>query len=233
MQYRHELKHMINYQEYVLAKFRLKNLLHLDENTRSDDSYTIRSLYFDDYYNHAYHEKYAGVANRCKYRIRIYNQSERMINLERKIKKNSYSYKQVAPMTVEEVYCVLQGDYEFLLRGTHELLRVFYHECVSNIMRPRVVIDYEREAYVLDAGDVRVTFDKNVRVGMHGFDIFDDSMPMLELLPPGNLIMEVKFTEFLPTIVREVLPSKASEYTAVSKYLLGCDRTMHQRFSHI
>lgn len=233
MQYRNEFKHIINYPEYTLAKFRLKNLLPLDENAGSGGSYTIRSLYFDDYYNNAYHDKYAGVANRCKYRIRIYNQSERTVHLERKVKKGSYSYKQVAPLTVEEVYCVIQGDYEFLLRSTHELLWVFYHECVSNLLRPRVVIDYEREPYILDVGDVRVTFDKNIRVGMDGFDIFDPSMPMMEVLPLGSLIMEVKFTEFLPTLVREVLPTKASEYTAVSKYILGCDRTMHHRISHI
>lgn len=233
MLYRNEIKHIINYQEYSLAKLRLKNLFALDENTEADGSYTVRSLYFDDYYNNAYHDKYAGVANRCKYRIRIYNQSEQTIHLERKIKKGSYSHKQLAPLTVEEVYCILKEDYEFLLRSNHELLHVFYHECVSNLLRPRVVIEYEREPYFLEAGDVRVTFDKNIRAGIDGFDIFDPSMPMVEVLPPGNLIMEVKFTEFLPTIVREVLPSKASEYAAISKYILGCDRTMHRRFSHI
>src|SRR5512138_1658072 len=104
MQYRNEFKHIINYQEYTLTKLRLKSLLPLDENTGSDSSYTIRSFYFDDYYNNAYHDKYAGIADRCKYRIRIYNQSESTVHLEKKIKKNSYNHKQVAPLTVEEVY---------------------------------------------------------------------------------------------------------------------------------
>lgn len=233
MQYRHELKHLINYQDYALMRLKLKNLLRLDANAGTDGLYSVRSLYFDDYYNHAYHDKYAGVLNRSKYRIRLYNLSERIIHLERKVKNGQYNYKQVTPLSVEEVYCILRGDYGFLLRSADNLQRIFYHECVSKLMRPRVVIEYEREAYTMDAGEVRIVFDRNVRAGQDGFDIFDSGMPMVEVLSPGMLILEVKFTELLPAIVKEVLPSKASEYTAVSKYILGCDRTMHRRFSHI
>ncbi len=74
-------------------------------------------------------------------------------------------------------YEILQGDYEFLLKSPLNLLQIFYHECMSNFMRPRIVVDYEREPYIMEAGDVRITFDKNVRAGLKGFDIFDNSMP--------------------------------------------------------
>lgn len=233
MHYRHELKHVINYHEYALIKLRLKNLLSVDANAGSDGAYSIRSLYFDDYFNRAYHEKYAGIFNRTKYRIRIYNQSDQTIHLERKIKTGEYTYKQTAPITVEEVYCILQGQYEFLLRSPCNLFRIFYYECISHLMRPRVVIDYEREPYTMEAGHLRITFDMNIRAGVDGFDIFDATMPMIEVLPSDLLIMEVKFTEFLPNLIRDVLPSRASEYTAASKYILGCDKTMHRRFSHL
>jgi hypothetical protein len=99
-------------------------------------------------------------------------------------------------------------------------------------MRPRVVVDYEREPYIMEAGDVRITFDKNIRAGVEGFDIFDCAMPMIETLSPGLLILEAKFTEFLPNGLRKILPSKASEYTAISKFILCCDKTLHRRFSH-
>jgi len=233
MQYRHELKHLINYQDYALIRLRLKSLLALDSNADMDGLYSVRSLYFDDYYNHAYHDKYAGALHRSKYRIRIYDLSDRTIHLERKVKHGQCNYKQVTPLTVEEVYCILRGDYGFLLRSSDNLQRIFYHECVSNLMRPRVVIEYEREAYTMDAGEVRVVFDRNIRAGIDGYDIFDATMPMLDVLPSAMLVLEVKFTEFLPSLVKEVLPSKASEYTAVSKYILGCDRTLHRRFSHL
>jgi hypothetical protein len=232
MKYRNELKYLIKYHDYAFIKMRLKQILALDPNVDSGESYHVRSLYFDDYYNTAYNDKYAGVLNRAKYRIRMYNFSASTTHLERKIKTGAYNSKQTAAMTAEDVHCVLQGDYEFLLQSPHNLLKVFYHECISNLMRPRVVVDYDREPYTLEAGDVRITFDKGIRAGIEGFDIFDTEMPTIEALPPDLLIMEVKFTEFLPNIIRTILPSEAADYTAVSKYILACDKTMYQRFSH-
>lgn len=232
MKYRHELKYLINYQDYALVQTKLRGILSVDSHVGQDGSYSVRSLYFDDYFNHAYHDKYAGVNKRSKYRIRIYNHSDRTINLEKKNKIDQYNHKQVASLTKDQVYELLQGNYRFLLDSPDNLLRVFYHECVTNVMRPRVIVDYEREPYLFEAGDVRITFDRNIRAGLAGFDIFDDSIPMVETLDPGLLILEVKFTEFLPEIIRKILPSKASEYAAVSKFILCCDKTIHQRYSH-
>jgi hypothetical protein len=232
MKFRHELKYLINYRDHALIRLKLQSLLAFDSNVDSDGSYTVRSLYFDDMYNHAYNDKYAGVQNRAKYRIRIYNNSDKRINLEKKNKRGSYNYKQTAPMTKEQVYGILDGNYEVLLKDSNNLLGVFYHECVSNMMRPRVIVDYEREPYIMEAGDVRITFDRNIRAGVEGFDIFNPELPMVETLNPGLLVMEVKFTEFLPNILRKILPSNASDYTAVSKFILCCDKTNHIRQSH-
>jgi hypothetical protein len=233
MRYRHEQKYLINYHNYTFIKLRLQPLLSLDTNVASDGSYSVRSLYFDDYHNTAYNDKYAGVLNRSKYRIRLYNMSDQTIHLERKIKTGAYNIKQIASLTREEVNCVIQGDYQFLLCNPNNLMKIFYYECISSIMRPRVVVDYEREPYLMEMGEVRITFDKNIRAGMEGFDIFDASMPTVEALPPDLLIMEVKFTEFLPNIVRHLLPSESADYAAVSKYILACEKTMHRRYSHI
>jgi hypothetical protein len=232
MTYRHELKYIINYRDHALIRSRLKSLLSFDANADSDGSYLVRSLYFDDYYNNAYNDKYAGVQNRTKYRIRIYNNSDKTINLEKKTKRVSYNNKQTAPMTKDQFYGVLNGDYEVLLKSNNNLLNVFYHECISNVMRPRVIVDYEREPYIWEAGDVRITFDKHIRAGVEGFDIFNTDLPTIETLDPGLLVFEVKFTEFLPNVLRKILPSNASDYVAVSKFILCCDKTHHMRSSY-
>lgn len=233
MIFRHEQKYLINYRDYKLIQLRLKELLARDENVTLDGAYTVRSLYFDDYYNDAYHDKYMGVPSRVKYRIRLYNQSESTIRLERKIKYDRYIHKQTALLTKGEFYKILDGEYSFLMEKANALYKIFYHECVSNVLRPRVMVEYEREPYVLDAGNVRVTFDTNIRAGLEGFDLFNDEMPMTEVLDPGMLVMEVKFTEFLPNIIRKLLPHGATDYAAVSKYILCCDKTMHKRHSHV
>lgn len=232
MKFRHELKYLINYKDYAVIKTRLDGLLKKDKNTNQEGFYHIRSLYFDDIFNKAYHEKYMGVMSRSKFRIRIYNGSDEFINLERKIKSNRYIYKQTAPLTKEQVHSILDNDYAFLLQSENELHRVFYFECTSNLMRPRVVVDYEREPYVLDTGRLRITFDKNVRAGLEGFDLFNPDMPMIEALDPGLLVLEVKYTELIPRLIREILPAKAADNCAVSKYILSCDKAAHKKISY-
>ena len=123
---------------------------------------------------------------RKKYRIRIYNNNDKFIKLERKKKFGSYIYKESAPLTREEVEKILKGDYEFLLHSPHSLCREFYIECTCNMMRPRTIVDYERIPWILDAGTVRITFDSDVRAAIGSYDIFDPGLPALSVLEPGN-----------------------------------------------
>jgi hypothetical protein len=224
--YRHEWKYLIDTAQKELICRRLSPFLHLDKHA-TNGGYMIRSLYFDDYFNSAYNEKDAGVLERKKYRIRIYNCSDASINLERKKKFGSYIYKEAAPLTREEVYKILDGHYEFLLQSEHPLCREFYYECVSNMMRPRTIVDYERVPWTLEQGTVRITFDMDVRAAIGNFDIFDATLPSLPVLEDGKCVMEVKFTEFLPRFVRDILPDRASEFTAVSKYVLCYEKTAY------
>ena len=222
--YRHECKYLIDTAQKELICQRLSPFLQLDKHA-ANGGYMIRSLYFDDYFNTAYEEKDAGVLERKKYRIRIYNCSDSSIKLERKKKLGSYIYKEAATLTRDEVYKILDGDYEFLLQSKYPLCREFYYECVSNIMRPRTIVDYDREPWILDEGTVRITFDTDVCAAVGSYDIFDATLPALPVLEDGKCVMEVKYTEFLPKFVRVVLPDRASEFTAVSKYVLCYEKT--------
>lgn len=224
--FRHEWKYLISYGEFEDLKLRLNPYFSLDPNAINGE-YIIRSLYFDDYFNSAYEEKDMGVYFRKKYRIRIYNFSDRSIKLERKIKNGQYIFKEAAKLTRQQVYDILEGKYEFLLRSESNLLREFYYECVSKVLRPRVIVDYDRTPYIMDGGTVRITFDKKVRAAIGSFDIFDGELPTLSALPADKLILEVKYTEFLPQIVRDLCPPASSEFTAASKYVLCCDKTAY------
>lgn len=225
-QYRHELKYLISWADKAELAVRMAAFFQPDPHAKNG-SYFIRSLYFDDYWNSAYEEKDAGVLLRKKYRIRIYNYSDSSIRLERKKKFDSYIYKESAPLTRQQLDAILAGDYGFLLHSPYNLCQEFYTECVCNVLRPRVIVDYDREPWILDAGTVRVTFDMDVRAAVGSWDIFDKKLAVLPVLEPGKLVMEVKFTEFLPQIVRDLLPPRAQELTAVSKYVLCCDKTAY------
>lgn len=225
-QYRHEWKYLINEGEKEAMISQMRSVFKPDSHAIGGH-YLIRSLYFDDFENSAYEEKGEGVLERKKYRIRIYNCSDSPIKLERKKKYDAYIYKESANLTHEEFDRIMAGDYKFLLDNPQSLCREFYVECMSNIMRPRVIVDYDREPWLLDFGTVRITFDCNVRAAIGSFDIFDPDLPTLSVLDPGKVVLEVKYTEFVPQIVREMIPPKAADITAFSKYTMCCDKTMY------
>ena len=129
--YRHELKYLISYADKAELAVRLAPVLHLDPHA-TNGGYFIRSLYFDDYWNTAYEEKDAGVLLRKKYRIRIYNCSDRSIKLERKKKFGSYIYKEAAPLTHAEFDAILAGDYDFsAAQSPPSVSGVLYRVCVQ------------------------------------------------------------------------------------------------------
>ena len=123
--FRNEWKYLISTSEKEMLMLRLKPFLQPDPHA-GEGGYYIRSLYFDDYWNSAYAEKEAGVLMRKKYRIRIYNNNDKFIKLERKKKFGSYIYKESAPLTREEVEKILKGDYAFLLQPPLSMPGILY-----------------------------------------------------------------------------------------------------------
>ena len=226
LQYRNEWKYFISLWEAELLKKRLLPFMETDPHT-INGKYMIRSLYFDDYWNSAYEEKLMGVGERQKWRIRIYNYQDSNIKLERKKKYSSYIHKDSAGITREEYEKIIAGDYSFLLHHRHPLCREFYYECMVKLYRPKVIVDYEREPLILQEGDVRITFDSDVRAALLNFDIFDPNLPTLAVLEQNTLVLEVKFTEYLPGLIRKLLPLDGQEFLAVSKYTLCYERAHH------
>ncbi len=221
--YRNEWKYLISKWEAELLKQRLSPFLGRDAHA-VNGKYMIRSLYFDDYWDSSYHEKMMGVMERSKWRIRNYNCSDSRIRLERKKKWGNFIHKDSASVTKEEFLRILQGDYGFLLRHEISLCREFYYECMAKLMRPKVIVDYDREPFVQEEGDVRITFDNEVRAGIGGFDLFDPGLPTLAVLDADTVVLEVKFTEFLPEVIKKLLPTDGGEFSAISKYTLCYER---------
>ena len=221
--FRHEQKYLISYKEKEVLLRRFLPVIQRDRNG-GKEGYTIRSLYFDDMVNSAYEEKMAGTYARKKYRIRIYDFSDKVIKLECKEKQGSHIHKSAAGLTREEFQWILEERYEFLLHRKEPICKEFYLECTTKRMRPMVIVDYERDAFVVEAGDVRITFDSHVRSGFMTYDIFDSKIPTYEVLEPGMLIMEVKFTQFLPEYVRRLVVPKESQQIAASKYTMCAEK---------
>lgn len=189
-----------------------------------NDQYIIRSLYFDDLLNSAYREREDGYYVRKKYRVRIYNYSDKVINLECKHKKEAYIFKESLNLTKEEYQQLLHNDISFFLEKSNDMANDFYIESKMKLLRPAVIVDYEREAYVYDVGTVRITFDKNVRAAYKFDHIFDKDIPTYFVLKPNMLILEIKFTGILPEQIRRILKVRNYTQIAASKYCMCVDK---------
>ena len=99
-----------------------------------------------------------------------------------------------------------------------------------NGLRPAVVVDYERIPLVFPGGDVRITFDEHVRTSLFAGDLFARDLPSYEVMPEGKLILEVKFTEYLPEIIRDLLPTEEGSVIAASKYVLCLNKQREMLF---
>ena len=214
--YRHEWKHEINMADLYAIRARLRVVARGDPHAK-DGKYFIRSLYFDNLSDKALREKIDGVDRREKFRIRYYNNDPSLIKLEKKSKVNGLETKYSAPLTTAEVQRLAGGDFEFLRESPQPLLQEFYCKIRNQGLRPRTIVDYTREPFIYEPGNVRVTFDYDIRTGLSCTDFLN---PNCVTIPAGDpiVIMEVKWDEFLPSIIKSAVQMPGRRVTAFSKY---------------
>lgn len=218
MDLRHELKMEISYTDMLVLRQRLKAVASLDAHAAADGRYHIRSLYFDNINDKALREKIDGVSRREKFRIRYYNGDLSVINLEKKSKYGGLGNKNTAPLTKDEAEMILNGDLEWMLESRYPVIKELYVKMTAEGLRPKTIVDYVREPFIFKAGNVRVTIDYDIRTGLFGTDFLNPECTMIPAaLAP--VILEVKWDEFLPDIIRDIiqLPEGRRE-GAFSKY---------------
>ena len=219
--YRHELKYYITLGEYELLQRKLSLTMERDAFAKKNGGeYFIRSLYFDDRDDSAFREKLSGIDERDKFRIRIYDMRDDVIKLECKHKSNGYIKKQSIGLSRKEYEKLISGDRLFLLNRPEPFARRMYLEFAQRALKPAVIVDYTREAFVFPMEDVRVTFDKNVRTGLRSVAMFNAGIPTYPVIDDYGMVLEIKFNRFLPTYIRSLLQLEASQRSAISKYVL-------------
>ena len=183
----------------------------------ADGKYEIRSLYFDNARDKALREKTDGVNVREKFRIRYYNGDSSFIKLEKKSKINGLCLKENARLTKEETQAIIDGNVGWMKDSSESLIRELYIKMITQGLRPKTIVDYTREPFIFAPGNVRVTLDYNIRTGMLDTDFFNMSCTTI---PAGEdaIILEVKWDEFLPDIIRDIVQLKNGRARAFSKY---------------
>ena len=216
MKYRHEWKHEINYADLLTLRTRLSAVMKRDEHA-IDGAYQIRSLYFDTLSDKALREKIDGVNIREKFRVRYYNGDTSFIALEKKSKLNGLCAKQSCRITKDEAQKIVDGDLGWMPESGRALCQELYSKLLSQGLKPKTIVDYTRDPFVFVPGNVRVTIDYNIRTGAFRTDFLN---PETLTLPAGEspIILEIKWDEYLPDIIKDAVTIPGRRVTAFSKY---------------
>lgn len=216
LKFRHEWKHEINAADLIILRQRLRAVMRTDPHA-ADGKYRIRSLYFDNNEDKALREKLDGVNIREKFRIRLYNNDPSVIHLEKKSKRGGLGSKQSVSITAKETQRIISGDIDWMHDDERELLRELYQKMRAQGLKPRTIVDYTREPFIFPAGNVRVTLDYDIRTGLCCTDVLSPDCPTVPV--PGNpAVLEVKWDEFLPDVIRDIVQLEGRRTGAFSKY---------------
>lgn len=220
IEFRAENKYIVTDQQLAILDKQLSSVMSQDIH-QEGSFYTIRSLYFDDHHDSYMDENDAGIDLRKKYRIRIYDPSQKNMHLELKEKVHGLTRKSACSITRNECLAImdLMPSPSFDERKLFNALKL---EMRTSQLQPRVIIQYERTAFVSSIGNVRITFDRNITASTHCHDFFAKRpFGLIPLLPSGLHVLEVKFDELIPDYLLQIIQSIHPQRTAFSKYYLG------------
>lgn len=218
--YRHERKFSISEGTYQVMRRQLRCIMRPDAHVGAAGTYTIRSIYFENYRDEALREKLDGVQVREKFRIRWYQDDQSYVTLEKKCKYNDLCQKLDAPLTREEFQRIVQGGGgSWMLAHPSPLVRELYCKMQTRQLRPRVIVSYTREPYVYGPGNVRVTFDSDIRTSLFQTELSRAHVPDIRATEvPGERVLEIKYDAFLPQVIAEVFHAHELRLQAFSKY---------------
>lgn len=219
-EFRHEYKYVCPLDKMVYIKNSVDALMELDYHAREQGEYAVRSIYFDDYYDSCYKDNIYGVDPREKFRIRIYNGDSSKITLELKQKQKSKTKKISCLLSREVCEEIINGELPDITAIDSVLYRKFCVQLQNRKLSPKVIVEYDRIPYVYGDGNVRVTFDKNIRSSNQCSDFLEQDLFFRPIMEMNKHLIEVKFDEFLPDFISQIVEHEDLKQSSFSKYYL-------------
>ena len=161
----------------------------------------------------------AGLSKRFKWRIRYYDDDLSYLVLERKEKLDGRCHKKSCRLTIDEYFSIVSGNITDIVYDTEKkLIQELARDMLFYDYRPKVIVDYERIAYVEEVTNVRITFDMKISASYDLEHFLDGNYPKYYVDGSGFNVLEVKFDEILPSYIKNIVESYGFINTSFSKY---------------
>lgn len=219
---RNELKYYLSHVSTEGLQNQLAHLLHMDAHADSVEGYRVRSLYFDSINDECLYQKQSGILQRRKFRIRTYGAGDQdTVKFEIKNKHNQLVKKDSVVISRQDADAIISGNYSVMLNYDSAVLNDAYVTFSTKLYRPKVIVEYQRVAFVSPVSNIRITFDKNLRSNINHLDLFSNVQDSMPVILEGKQVLEVKFNDFLPGYLKRILSGYSTERMAISKYTLA------------
>ena len=142
------------------------------------------------------------------------------MKLEKKEKNGNLTRKTAQTITKRDAQALefaLSSGCPDTPEGLTEELRLQF---LTQGLRPRVLVDYDRTPFICRDGNTRITLDENVRTRPYIAHLFASPRAMIPVMDPDQVILEVKFDDFLPGHLVTALADIPKVNMAISKFAL-------------
>jgi hypothetical protein len=214
-----EISHFMTYDGHVHPEF--------------ENSYIVRSLYFDNAESANYYEKIDGIKTRHKFRIRTYGTDEDEsvpIFLEEKGRHNNRTYKQRIRIRSEDLKIAEDSSRAFELLDLYPnvpLIESFIFDIERRRLEAKVLVDYIRRPYSSPYDmNFRITFDSALSAASVD-RLFPTSVAPRYLSNAGWTILEVKFLRRIPAWFHRILQAHSLSRLSISKFCKGMEICGH------
>lgn len=218
---RKEIKYIVPLGKALAIREQLDRLLQRDEHC-ADGPYLVRSLYFDSANQIDFAEKLAGVINRKKVRLRIYDKDASLCKLEIKQKTDDRQQKLSLIISASDAAEISHGNIKVLKKyfDTSATSLKAYGIMAQGLYRPVAQIAYDRLAYKYSMYDTRITLDMNVRSSESNLDIFSLDVRYVPIMRE-DAVLEVKYSGKLMGFLSALLAQFHLTQGTFSKYCAG------------
>lgn len=219
--YRHEYKYILDICRENILQIKTAGIMQRDNHTNVDGMYTVRSLYFDDYNDSCYFENQSGTDIRSKFRIRYYGDNVDIILLEKKSKCCGMTMKESCRISAEECTMLMADKVIEVQEEMSVNKKKLLLELEKRMLKPKVIVTYDRVPFVYAAGNVRITFDKNITSSDDISNFLKADYRQRSIMPNGKSILEIKWDELLPLHIKEMLQLDDLQWSSFSKYYMS------------
>ncbi|WP_290774046.1 polyphosphate polymerase domain-containing protein [Anaerofustis sp.] len=201
---RREVKYLIGLEDRLFVLDSMDKILTPDV-YGGYNGYTVRSVYFDSYYNDDYIEKRVKMPDVKRIRMRVYNPDDKNVKFELKQKSYGRELKESLLITRDDAQRLLDKDYSVLLKYNSSIAKYAYDLMSTRCYRPVSLVEYDRRAYTHENFNTRVTLDNNLRYCDFNYELFSHNLNFKAAMAKEDTILEIKYDRFLFKQIQDIL----------------------------